>query len=53
MRRLPEQFSLYQKQAQKFVENILNVDQVDRDVQKNVGANYVFDQSRDAELFCF
>ncbi len=53
MRQLPEQLSLYQKQARKFVENILDVDRVDRDVQKNVRANYVFDQPRDAELFCF
>lgn len=53
LRQLPEQLSLYQKQAQKFVENILDVDRVDRDVKKNVIANYVFDQPRDAELFCF
>lgn len=53
LRQLPEQLSLYQKQAQKFVENILDVDRVDRDVQKNVRANYVFDQPREAELFCF
>lgn len=53
MRQLPEQLSLYQKQAQKFVEDILDVDRVDRDIQKNVRANYVFDQPRDAELFCF
>ncbi len=53
MRQLPEQLSLCQKQAQKFVENILDVDRVDRDIQKNVRANYVFDQPRDADLFCF
>ena len=53
MRQLPTQLSLYQKQAQKFLENILDVDRVDRDVQKNVRTNYVFDQPRDAELFCF
>ena len=53
MRQLPAQLSLYQKQAHKFVENILDVDRVDRDVQKNVRANYIFDQPRDAELFCF
>ena len=53
MRQLPAQLSLYQKQAQKFVENILDVDRVDRDVQKNVRENYVFDQPRDMELFCF
>lgn len=53
MRQLPEQLSLYQKQAQKFVENILDVDRVDRNVQKNVRANYAFDQPRDTELFCF
>lgn len=53
MRQLPARLSLYQKQAQKFVENILDVDRVDRDVQKNVRTNYVFDQPRDAELFCF
>ena len=35
MRQLPEQLLQYQKQAQKFVENILDVDRVDRDVQKN------------------
>lgn len=53
MRQLPAQLSLYQKQAQRFVENILDVDRVDRDVQKNVRANYVFDQPRETELFCF
>lgn len=53
LRQLSEQLSLYQKQAQKFVENILDVDRVDRGVQKNVRANYVFDQPRDTELFCF
>jgi hypothetical protein len=52
LRQLPEQLSLYQKQAQKFVENILDIDQVDRDVQKNVRATYVFDQPHDVELFC-
>lgn len=50
LRQLPEQLSLYQKQAQKFVENILDVDRVDRDVQKNVRTNYAFDQPRDTEL---
>ena len=53
MRQFPAQLSLYQKQAQKFVENILDVDRVDRDVRKNVRAHYVFDQPRDTELFCF
>ena len=53
MRQLPEQLSLHQKQAQKFVENILDVDQVDRDVQKNVREHYVFDQPCNTELFCF
>ena len=53
MRQLPEQLLLYQKQAQKFVENILDVDRVGRDVQKNISANYVFDQPHDVELFCF
>ena len=47
MRQLPEQLSLYQKQAQKFVENILDVDRVDRDVRENVRANYIFDQPRE------
>ena len=40
--RTAEQLSLYQKQAQKFVENILDVDRVDRDVRENVRANYIF-----------
>lgn len=53
MRQLPEQLALYQKQAQTFVENVLDIDQVGRDVQENFRANYVFDQPRDAELFCF
>ncbi len=53
MRQLPEQFALYQKQAQTFVENVLDIDQVGRDVQENFQANYVFDQPHDAELFCF
>ena len=53
MRQLPEQLALYQKQAQTFVENVLDIDQVGRDVQENFQANYVFDQPHDAELFCF
>ena len=53
MRQLPEQLALYQKQAQTFVENILDIDRVGRDVQKNMRENYVFDQPRDPALFCF
>jgi len=53
MRQLPEQLALYQKQAQTFLENILDIDRVGRDVQKNIRENYVFDQPRDPALFCF
>lgn len=53
MRQLPEQLALYQKQAQTFLENILDIDRVGRDVQKNTRENYVFDQPRDPGLFCF
>lgn len=53
MRQLPEQLVLYQKQAQTFIENILDIDQVGRDVQQNTRKNYLFDQPRDPDLFCF
>ncbi len=53
MRQLPEQLALYQKQAQTFLENILDIDRVGRDVLKNTQENYVFDQPHDPTLFYF
>ena len=53
MRQLPEQLALYQKQAQTFLENILDIDRVGRDVQKNTRENYVFDQPCDPAHLCF
>lgn len=53
LRLLLKQLSLYQKQTQMFVENILDIDRAGRDVQKNVRENYVFDQPRNDGLFCF
>ena len=53
MRQLPEQLALNQKQAQTFIENILDIDQVGRDVQQNTRKNYLFDQPHNPDLFCF
>jgi len=43
LRRLPKQLSAYQKQAQYFIERILDFDQVGRNAQKNICLNYFYD----------
>ena len=53
MCRLPEQLAMYQKQAQTFVENILDIDRVGRDVKRNTRKNYRFDHPQDPALFYF
>jgi len=53
LRRLPEQLSAYQKQAQYFIERILDFDQVGRNAQKNLCANYIRNEPKDPALFRF
>ena len=53
LRLLPEQLIAYQKQAQTFLEHILDIDQVGRGVQQNTKAVYFFDQPSDAALLRF
>lgn len=53
LRQLPEQLSLYQKQAQIFLENVLDIDRVGRDTQKNARQNYSLDGPCDPETFSF
>lgn len=53
LRLLPAQLAAYQKQAQTFVERILDFDRVGRDTRKNLSENYLFDQPQDPDLFCF
>ena len=53
LRQLPAQLKAYQKQAQLFLECILDIDQVGRAVQQNTKASYFFDQPHDESLFRF
>ena len=53
LRLLPEQLTAYQKQAQLFLERILDIDRVGRAVQQNAKVAYFFDQPRDDSLFRF
>ena len=53
LRLLPEQLIAYQKQAQLFLERILDIDQVGREVRQNTQTSYSFDQPRDDSLFRF
>ena len=53
LRLLPVQLTAYRKQAQTFLERILDIDQVGRDVRKNMGEAYRFDCPKDDTLFCF
>lgn len=53
LRQLPEQLTMYQKQAQYFIEHILDFVQVGRNTQKNCRANYVYDEPADPALFRF
>ena len=53
LRLLSGQLTAYQKQAQIFLERILDIDQVGREVQQNTRAAYFFDQPHDTALFRF
>ena len=53
LRLLPAQLTAYQKQAQTFLERILDIDQVGREARKNMRGAYLFDGPRDAALFRF
>ena len=53
LRLLPTQLKVYQEQARIFLERILDIDQVGREVWKNIRRAYLFDGPRDASLFRF
>ena len=53
LRRLPGQLAAYQKQAQYFIEHILDLDQVGREVQKNCRSNYICGEPKEPALFRF
>ena len=53
LRLLSGQLTAYQKQAQTFLERILDIDQAGREVQQNTRAAYFFDQPHDTALFRF
>lgn len=53
LRQLPTQLKAYQRQAQLFLERILDIDQVGRAVQQNTKGVFFFDQPRDDSLFRF
>ena len=53
LRQLPTQLKAYQRQAQLFLERILDIDQVGRAVQQNTKEAFFFDQPRDDSLFRF
>lgn len=51
--RFSEQLSMYQRQAQTFLERVLDIGQVGRETQQNTRRQYLFDQPRDPDLFRF
>lgn len=53
LRPLPAQLTAYRKQAQIFLERILDIDQVGREARKNMREAYLFDGPRDGVLFRF
>ena len=53
LRRLSEQIPLYQKQIQRFLELVLDVDSAGRDPQQHASRNYLYDAPKDPELFAF
>ena len=53
LRLLPAQLTAYRKQAQRFLERILDIDQVGREVRKNMREAYLFDGPRDNNFFRF
>lgn len=50
---LPELFPLYQKQAQRFFDLVLDVDSAGRDPQQQASQRYLYDAPKDPELFVF
>jgi len=53
LRLLPERLPLYQKQIQRFLELVLDVDSAGRDPQRQASRNYLYDAPKDPELFIF
>ncbi len=53
LRLLPAQLTAYRKQAQTFLERILDIDQVGREIRQNTKAAYFFDKPHDPDLFHF
>lgn len=53
LRLLPEQLPLYQKQIQRFLELVLDVDSAGRDPQQQASRNYLHDTPKDPALFTF
>lgn len=53
LRRLPERLPLYQKQAQRFLELVLDVDGAGRDPQQQASQSYLYNAPKDPELFVF
>ncbi len=51
--RLLEQLPIYQRQAQAFVEEILDIDRAGRETQRSMCSRYLFDRPRDPALFQF
>lgn len=50
---LSEKLPMYQRQAQTFLERVLDIDQVGRETQHTTRRQFRFDQPRDPELFRF
>ena len=53
LRLLPAQLKAYQEQAQTFLERILDIDQVGREIRQNTRTAYFFDKPHDTDLFHF
>nr|WP_325204225.1 DUF6076 domain-containing protein [uncultured Oscillibacter sp.] len=53
LRLLPAQLKVYQEQVRIFLERILDIDQVGREVRKNMRGAYLFDGPRDDNFFRF
>ena len=55
LRQLPEQLPLYQQQAQRFFDLVLDVDMdsAGREPQTQAARNYIYDMPKDPGLFCF
>ena len=50
---LLEQLPMYQRQAQTFLAEVLDIDQTGRETQRSMRSRYLFDGPRDPALFCF